>query len=540
MKHLLVCAAFLITISLAEILTAQTVLIPYRHKDKWGFADTTGKVRVKPKYDGILYGSKERLRLPPNYYTIKKDSLIGISNGKEIIPPQFDRMEFFSHHIFVGIKNDNKVHTHLDLNGKPIVEAPLYLEQVLWAFQYEQIRPDSQFVDRRFIFFIEVSNTVNKSKGVYLYHPDMPEKSRLLLNGYMKVNYRKEEEDQSILFKIQISRSDFEDNLFVFDPKTQDFKQELDLSKGKRNQREYYGEGDGGGYGRGGFGGGDVVVAEPPSERKTDRSSFAMAFEIRNDSVLLYKKVSAFGKQNADSIPILVKLPSDATEIIIKGYNRRYPLPIYNLESIDYQYQNYISFRSNGKMGIYVHPNQAPILHDTISVIHFYNHDGDFLFFGDYDSKRVMLHGIKNFKDSVFIKPVYEAIYLNEPGVHQIRTSISEVIVKQNGKYGIINTKDKELVSSKYDSIYTQKGAESSPSFRVLVKKDLYGICYSISSSKAPQIVEPFTKYPPFELIWLNKNHPTLKPYFLINHYNPVTGKVMGVSDDKGIVYWRE
>lgn len=71
----------LLTISLAVITCAQDILIPFRVKDKWGYSDLNGKIKIKPRYDYASF-------FDGDYAKAAVDNGTGLINksGKTIIP----------------------------------------------------------------------------------------------------------------------------------------------------------------------------------------------------------------------------------------------------------------------------------------------------------------------------------------------------------------------------------------------------------------------------------------------------------------------
>jgi uncharacterized protein YkvS len=65
-------------------------LVPYRVKDKWGFADSTGKVKIKPQYQDVIPFNK-------GYAAYKKNDKWGVIDvkGKEIDAPQYDSVKLY-------------------------------------------------------------------------------------------------------------------------------------------------------------------------------------------------------------------------------------------------------------------------------------------------------------------------------------------------------------------------------------------------------------------------------------------------------------
>lgn len=77
-------------------------LIPYRDKDKWGFADNTGKIIIKPKYKFASENTKELLRVKKRKHFIYLDKEF----GEKLISGKFiSASDFYSGQAFISTKN---------------------------------------------------------------------------------------------------------------------------------------------------------------------------------------------------------------------------------------------------------------------------------------------------------------------------------------------------------------------------------------------------------------------------------------------------
>ena len=79
---------FLLIVNLS--LFSQTDLVPYRLKDKWGYSDLKGNIKIKVKYDsvGIFKAYKpEKIKVA----IVKKNNKFGLidENGKKLIPVKY-------------------------------------------------------------------------------------------------------------------------------------------------------------------------------------------------------------------------------------------------------------------------------------------------------------------------------------------------------------------------------------------------------------------------------------------------------------------
>ncbi len=82
------------------------LMIPYRVKNKWGYADTLGKIVVKPQFDSVgvfFYSGKDKTALA----CFSKNGKLGLMNPdmKAIIPNQFTKIDFSKDNELMYIKD---------------------------------------------------------------------------------------------------------------------------------------------------------------------------------------------------------------------------------------------------------------------------------------------------------------------------------------------------------------------------------------------------------------------------------------------------
>lgn len=74
--------------SLSDAIYSQEPLIPFRLKDKWGYADIDGKMKIQPRFDHAVFFRHGYAEL----YTGGKIGLINVK-GATVIPPAYTRIE---------------------------------------------------------------------------------------------------------------------------------------------------------------------------------------------------------------------------------------------------------------------------------------------------------------------------------------------------------------------------------------------------------------------------------------------------------------
>lgn len=131
---------------------SQTILIPYRDKNLWGFADTNGNIRITPAYDRVnffnfskpvtkvrkdkkvsLLDTSGKLLLPfsdhfepfSKNYLITQNKKKGIysSMGKALVPCEYDGFEWKDSNQVIGLK-DNQYYLVSYKTGKATKMPP--------------------------------------------------------------------------------------------------------------------------------------------------------------------------------------------------------------------------------------------------------------------------------------------------------------------------------------------------------------------------------------------------------------------------------
>lgn len=156
-------------IAFTNVLIAQTSLplIPYHDNGagKWGYADTTGKVVIQPKWGSVAFFFYQHAAVAVNNKWGAIDK-----NGKQIIQPQYDEIKIDEQVIKVNKKNRWGA---CNLLGKLIV-APMY---------------DDIFVNGGLVFVY-----LNGKEGYYSYEGKLivkPAYDRLSFDFYVPDKYKK-------------------------------------------------------------------------------------------------------------------------------------------------------------------------------------------------------------------------------------------------------------------------------------------------------------------------------------------------------------
>ena len=105
------CKYFLMALAMSPLFSwsqQQKFLVPYRHKNLWGFCDTLGNVVIAPAYDST--GFVTSYFTSPGLgkiYSKKKEGIISIS-GKVLIPPVYDKVDYVSGFNYFEVYNSSR------------------------------------------------------------------------------------------------------------------------------------------------------------------------------------------------------------------------------------------------------------------------------------------------------------------------------------------------------------------------------------------------------------------------------------------------
>lgn len=84
------CLILLSLIGCISQLTAQELLIPYRIKDKWGYSDHTGKIKIRPRFQFV-----QEFNYDDSYGTVTVNDFYGLidRSGRTVLPFLFRNVE---------------------------------------------------------------------------------------------------------------------------------------------------------------------------------------------------------------------------------------------------------------------------------------------------------------------------------------------------------------------------------------------------------------------------------------------------------------
>jgi WG containing repeat len=134
MKKLLILSCILTFIE--PIMAQNTLLIPYRDGNRWGYSDTLGNIIIKPRFDSVGFYKYGKSNTLPDVAMVVQKGKKGLitTTGNFILPIQFDsiNLDVLLEGHFV-VKKNNKFGLH-DAVGKPIL--PVRYEQIEYKIMH--------------------------------------------------------------------------------------------------------------------------------------------------------------------------------------------------------------------------------------------------------------------------------------------------------------------------------------------------------------------------------------------------------------------
>lgn len=510
---------------------AQQVHIPYRVKNQWGISDQQGKIIIKPVYDEILWGSEERFRMPNGYYKVKKNGKIGLVHAKEILPPVYNDI-YIQQGMLIKAYTGDKGKVYFTLEGKRMLTDHLQAEDVQVI---SLLQPDKQSKFPYVVALFHVK-TPEGEKGCYYYNQKQPEESRMLHQGYDRINYRIYKEP--VGFTVYLSnRSGFKQEVhYLLNPSTLKLQEVYEKPEEKTERsteievREYSIT-DSDHY---------LTVPVPEPEHRYNPSSKNrwIRFSLNGDSLFAHASTSPYGNRDANTTKMFVPLPAGSNHIKLMDHYGEH-LPTYTRNDTTYHYRNTVVFNLPEKQALLSSLHDQPFVYDSIQMIRSRSLNRFEFIFGTKDAKGKLMFGIRDFNDSTILPAQYHHLGAADPGLHFFARNGKPIyVVQQQNRWGIIEHDGAWLVPCNYDAIYPLFGKETGVPFHVLVKNNRYGAYVHSTEISAPSVKrEPFTQHPPKKLVFISFDKK--QNIVLLQHETP-DGKMIGLSGENGKMYWKD
>jgi hypothetical protein len=544
MKKLFTAAILLLSISNSF---SQSVLVPYRVGDKFGFADLKGNMVIPAAYDYPIL----RRRYPKGFFCADKNGKKTVISDHKIIIQDSECSDFEIHeNKFIGAKKEKNYGEAKSFKTK---EELLEYDKKrayysLFNLKGENVYPENfrslHVIDtagesiknkERCKHIAFISYNFDNQKSIFVYDCDLQKITEWLAKDYHTIetaesDYYGEKKE----FKVKKTPENSEEILqLVYDGKK--FKLN-NIKPNKQNQEEEYvtdrehldalGSSNPGAFGDGD----DFFVSESPSDPNSNeiqKRYISTHFKIINGKIFYLQS-----EHKKDTIKTEINLPYPIEKTQIENKNRSLELFTSNEKKVISQ--NLVLYKTNNKYGILISDTiQIKPIYDSIIFLHSYDwedHQAYNFLVGVKDAaNQKMNFGTIDIFGNTVIPMVYESIEFREFDLWGGRrgnpepefynsTSQKEWKVKKDCKYGYISAKDSIILKAEYDEI-KQNDSENmyfENNFKILKKGDKYGAIVGYGKNKV--IVEP--KFPK-------------KPAYYINDYQGIKGKILfGLTDE--------
>lgn len=438
---------------------SQTILVPYRVGEKFGFSDISGKLLIQPKYSHISFGKYH----PIGFFTFRRDGKSGvIANNKEIIVEnKYYKFEINfgkfiignyskSHHISSDDNELSQYFTFYNLTGKkhPDKFKELYLLDTLGISTKSKTKSKYSILS-----CLNVDNTTS----VFVFDNDKQEITKWLVKNHYKFSY---EGFQSLpthnLTFSSIKASTSKKERFVFSLTNN----EIDLRKIKdektslaKTEKTIMGD----------TGDSDFVnIRDTYNEASNEKSQKTATKEIK--SYFSKEKGKIFYKEEDENYKTLInkEIPINANV----NYSR-IELLSYNVQLKDtlINYVTTVHYKLNNKQGLLISKNlEIEPIYDEIKAIKVISKKTEPTSFlvGIKDTlTNKMKYGTIDLYGKPIIPIIYQKITIsNSTGSFAEKDEFilynvdnSNFLVTKNNKQGIISPLNKIILEPIYDEI---------------------------------------------------------------------------------------
>jgi hypothetical protein len=537
----------LLLLLISGISFSQTILVPYRKGQLWGFADTLGKQVCEAKYDQVYFKNELRqfdeVDFPENYFIIKKGNKTGVFSDKEIIPPQFEKIRCVDKSYFAcsdQVKGIAKYWFALD--GTSLMPKGYEVQSLIGKFDYDYVQNRSRY----YCFIVKAENA---TYGIYYFDTQTPKRSRFLIKDCYRIKYERDEPTQEMELVIDLSinvskahghlrYNKEKEEIVLYYESAKEYSNRI-----KELQNSSYEESPGE----------EMMVEAPPVIAEADGNNSTTKnvetpiqvymrgyFKLKLDTLTLEMVNARFVRTGKTYMTEMITLPEKAEKIKLINYLGYGSLGVRKSDSL-FQYSNYVTFKLGDKKGLLARNKATPFYADSILQIKTegYNETGYSFLFGQKDKTGKMLFGWITAEGKEMIPALYEDIqFKNSYFAPEFNYASSKWIVKKSGKVGMIRPDGKVLIDTQYDEIKLMGTNYASPIYRLLKKDGKYGLYYleneGIYTGNEWILMEPFTPYRITSLCFIPRGKEKNKNYYTLYRLEDEAGNFMGYRSRSG------
>lgn len=463
------------------IITAQQIYVPFRLANKWGLADTTGKLVMAPQFDTLEYEEYSNYSDRDVLFIPVKNGKKGlIKNTKLIISPAYSYV-YINRYYFVchNVTGSSKDFDFYNLKGTRLNTEPFTdIDQVYHAYDNYKM---SAFI-------------VKSKEGLYhlLYVDTAGTMKKLISNAFL---IKTIEGNRSTVILVQKEKNGGGINYEI--KRSAGGMLTLEKTTIPSSSRDGYDMG--------------YDVAVPPMDIFEGKLKTYM-FMLERSGWMSYQNYHKY------NLPLE---GYDTLYLLNSGHNY-----IYSNDSANNPlcYQNALQSKKNGLYGI-IFPDGSTISNSYQSLSLFLlspnnNFQKPFAKAG-FLAKKDGKYGIIDINEKVQIPFVYDTI-------------TSDMVVKVKGKLGILQTDNQWLLPAVYDSISFSAYRQQYE----LKKGGKYGLLVFLTDKNTTLLTNCISPYPLKGWKRFRTNHPAYRFYIVFEQYSP-DGKFLGYYDKKGFAYYK-
>ena len=528
---------------LATKLSAQSqILVPYRIKSQWGFADTSGKMLINPQFDAILLDKAHPVyyeaKIPKNHYLTKVDSSYGLVGPELIIPNQYKFIRQLQSEIFVAQPFSNSQTHFYSKKGVRILNDALDIERL--EFSYFRKKGN---LARSPIHLLKIVKP-GRLLSLYAYYPNELQKSHFIIEDCASILKTNQFEVDRVAFKVQKNRqSDFEIITLAYESKTDRFE----LSPVQMVSSDNLGwSGPGSGSGTGNAGDpGDYPDRQPEQQNPNKMAQFV--FDTATSILHLELLPMRSRTRTADSnFRTSIALPQGASNVQVIAYTGPSNKQSYG-DSVLF-YRNFAQYKIDQKTCMIVFDKQPPICYDSVSVVYPDNNINHHFLIGVRQSNNSLKFGMVNDSNEVIIPPIYDQLSgLPENKYQNINYRDYIFVVAQNNLKGLLTLNNRQVLPCRYSEILPTEKSKDDVQLFELQSNNLQGVYYQykpreIKPPVSAALVEPFTNHriKAMRFLDVDENASEYRKVFPLLQISTQDGKLVGYYHPRGLKFWKD
>jgi hypothetical protein len=292
-------------------------------------------------------------------------------------------------------------------------------------------------------------------------------------------------------------------------------------------------------------------VAVPPMDmeaypnQRSAKEIVYCSYLLKNDTLRFLETLmnKRTGGKSQNKITV-IQLPAGSTQVKVNHYlatNSQYSGDTLR------QFQNYVQFKNNNKMGILCFNQLPPMMFDSLEKFINDRQNTGFFLVGNRNQEGEMRYGIVSDSGKFTVPMEYERLTYNRKllqGASNVNSHSSLWLeVRKAGKAGIIFANNSVLLPIQYDAVLEPVKLNYQYRTSIFKTGDLYGWMYfnTYKNNLVPAYsVEPFTPYLPYGLFIMPEPPNSSNPHFLLMRLTDSNGNVIGYTDRNKRQYWKD